>query len=86
MDSDLYDVKKVLKTLEEKGVDHIYQMAKGRKIYARAISCYDQLMNDLISSSHVRNYSLGQNRNLFEAEVRSLCHHYISLLEEHGGK
>lgn len=83
MNSDLYNVKNVLKALEEKGVDHIYQMVKGRKVYARAISCYDQLMNDLISSSFVRNCNVGQNRNLFEAEVRSLCLHYISLLEGH---
>lgn len=82
MDRDIFYIKSVLKQLEEKGVDSIYQMIKGRKLNTRAISCYDQLINDLITSYHFRNYNIGQNKAMFAAEVKSLCWHYLSLLGE----
>lgn len=81
---DLEELKNMRKKAEELDKYALVNYVKswGDCTKSSLITCTAQAKASISTSSHLKNISIGINLDLFVAEYKSECDHYISLLEE----
>lgn len=81
---DLFELKMMRKKADELSKDELAQYVRswGDCTKRSIVRCSDQAKVSISCSFHLKNFNKGQNSDLFVAEYKSECDHYISMLTE----
>lgn len=76
---DKSDIIYFQKQIENKDIDEIYNELKNKKLYKSATTCYENLINDILTNHFFKNYSQN-NKEMLRVAINSLISHYLSIL------